>query len=361
MLGVWLVDSYETLPPELIPGYQGNLGIVLELDDDLAQDIREYHIPKTKNLGRLLCEHFPDALAITSVDAELQIEFPEIPTSEHAERLQKFPGFFSHTNAPRLFYHNGLVFTGQQNKPLKQPMPQTIGGQYDDSDYVTAQGHFQPGSMICSNSGHMITAGILVGKGDERRLTVAIHCWQKQLDEISDKLGDSQFFRVTQGRTDVGHVSSRLGNTDIGLATLNDGVEFSNRFIVLPWGPTQLLHSDMLKQGDTYIMDNFTTGRQGNMSCRGKCVISQEDKKKRVDSTVTGKQKDLPDTGIFLVLVQGIFATSDPIAYGEPIFRARCCGSALVRLKSQRAGKSTTRKQGTSSKQSTLNTQDVPA
>jgi hypothetical protein len=359
LLGVWLVHGRDDRPPELIPGYLGNLGITLELEDDLAEDIRKYHLPKTETLCRLMREHFPDAIALTSVDSELQIELPEIPASEHGERLQKFPGWFSHKDAPRLLYHNGFLITGQQNKRLKQPMPQKVDGQYDDTDYVAAQGHFQPGSMLCDDSGGMVTAGILVEKGDERRLTVSIHCWQKELDEIPEKMGDSQCFRVTQGKTHVGHVSSRLGNTDIGLATLNDNVEFRNRFIDLPGGPTQLLHSDMFKLGDVYIMDSFTTGRQGAMSCRGKRTIREEDKKRRVDQVLKGKQKDLPGPGDSLVIVQGIFATSEPTAYGEPIIRAGCCGSALVRLESE-DGKSTPSKQGSSSKQSTPNTKGIP-
>jgi hypothetical protein len=219
LLGVWLVHGRDNLPAEFTSGHLGNLGEVLELEDDLAEDIRKYHIPKTETLCRLKREHFPDALALSFVDHEILVELPEIPISEHGERLQKFPGRFGHDDGPSLFYYNGVRFTGQQNKRLKQPMPQTIGGQCDDTDYVAAQGHFQPGSMLCDDSGDMVTAGILVEKGGERRLTVSIHCWQKELDEITEKIGDSQF-RVTQGKPDVGHVTVAAGYGTPTLALL---------------------------------------------------------------------------------------------------------------------------------------------
>jgi hypothetical protein len=175
-------------------------------------------------------------------------------------------------------------------------------------------------ARLYGDSGSMDSAGILVEKDNE---TVSIHCWQKGLDRIPEKMGDSRFFHVTQGKT---HVSSRIGSTDIGLATLNDGIEFYNRFIDRPGKQTQLLHSNMLKSNSIYMMDSFTTGRQGGMLCKGKRVISQEEREKRVDWVIVGKQKDLPGAGTYMAIVQGIFATS------EPIIRARCCGSPVVRL-----------------------------
>jgi hypothetical protein len=72
-----------------------------------------------------------------------------------------------------------------------------------------------------------------------------------------------------------------------------------------------------------------------------------------------GKQKNLPGTGTYMDIVQGVFATSDPIANGEPIIRAGYCGSAVVQLVRQDK-KSTPSKQGTSSKQSTPNAKGTP-
>lgn len=71
----------------------------------------------------------------------------------------------------------------------------------------------------------------------------------------------------------------------------------------------KLLHSDMLKMDDIYMIDDDAMGSHTAMLCKGKTVISQTDQ-----------------------VVMGIFATSDPVAYGEPGIRAGCCGSALVRM-----------------------------
>jgi hypothetical protein len=211
-------------------------------------------------------------------------------------------------------------------------VPQTFEGQYDDSDYIATQGYFQPGSMLCNKSDDKVSAGILIEKGDERRLTVLIHCWQDELDKVSEKIGDPQFFRVKQSSTDVGYVSSRLGNTDIGLATLNSGVEFCNQFLDLPGKPTKLLRSDDIQAGSVFMMDSFVTGRQVGLMFRGVRTVTQEDKERRTDPDLKGMQKDLPAKGRYLDLDQGIFATSDPEAYGMPIVREGCCGSALVQL-----------------------------
>lgn len=111
------------------------------------------------------------------------------------------------------------------------------------------------------------------------------------------------------------------------------------------------------------MMDSFVTGRQGSLLCKGKRVISQEDKKRRVDQVFIGQQNDLPDAGNYLVIVQGIYATSEPMAQGQPIVRAGCCGSALVQLaKNPRPqnGKSTSSKPSASSSQSTTDMKGGP-
>jgi hypothetical protein len=213
-----------------------------------------------------------------------------------------------------------------------QPELGTLNGQCDDSDYVSANGYFQPGAMISDKSGNSVTAGILVEKGNETRMTVSIHCWDKELDEIPERMGDPNVFTIKQGKCLVGHVSSRFGNTDIGLATLNPGIEFRNNFLDLPGAPKTLLHSDDLRLKDVFMIDRFSTGRQSTFQCQGKRVIKEEHKKKRQDPQPKGDPKNLPDVGTYNVLVQGAFATGDALVHGMPIVRDGCCGSAVVRL-----------------------------
>lgn len=197
LLGIWLVEG-EYLPYDFFNGHLGNLEKRLEIDDDHAEDLGPYHIPKTDTLRQLMRVAFPDALAISYISNEILVELPELPRNEHAERLQTKPGWFAH-EGPMLFYCNGLRIAVQTNKQLGQPRRQA--------------------------------------------------------------------------------------------------------------GEGKLLCSDRLKMDDIYMIDNDATGCQGAMLCKGKTVISQTEE-----------------------IVLGIFATSDCVAYGDPDIRARCCGSALVRL-----------------------------
>jgi hypothetical protein len=92
----------------------------------------------------------------------------------------------------------------------------------------------------------------------------------------------------------VGYISSRFGNTDIGLATLNPGIEFRNNFLDLPGAPKTLLHSDDLRLKDVFMIDSFSTGRRSSFQCQGKRFIKEEDKKKRQDPQLKGDLKNLP-------------------------------------------------------------------
>ncbi|KFY23263.1 hypothetical protein V493_05968 [Pseudogymnoascus sp. VKM F-4281 (FW-2241)] len=212
LLGVWLVEGQD-LPLELNDsGYLGNLDKHLQIDDEYAEDLRPYHIPKTDTLRQLMRKGFPDALAISFISNEIFVELPKLPPNEHAKRLTEYSGWFAH-DGPKLFYHNGFRITTQLNKQLGQPRRQALEG--------------------------------------------------------------------------------------------------------------EMLGSDMLRMDDIYVIDDDETGCRGGMLCKGKTVISQTDQ-----------------------VVRGIFATSDPIAYGDTSIRAGCCGSALVRLGRSREAEGVSEKSG---------------
>ena len=78
-------------------------------------------------------EHFPEALALSFVNNEYLVELQELPMKEHIERLRNLSGLFQHYDM-LLMYYNGLRITGQEHTRLKQPMPGSIDGQYDDTD-----------------------------------------------------------------------------------------------------------------------------------------------------------------------------------------------------------------------------------
>jgi len=352
LLGVWLLmDGFE--PPELEMPDLGDLSELLDVKD-LAEDLKSFNIPRTETLCTLMDRYFPYALAVSYLIDMILIELPEVPLSEHCQRLQELPGYFEH-EGPALRYTNGLR-SSREHKRFIQPEPGTLNGQCDDSDYVAENGYFQPGAMISDKSGNSVTAGILVEKGNETRMTVSIHCWQKELDEIPQKMGDPNVFTIKQGKSLVGYVSSRFANSDIGLATLNPGIEFRNNFLDLPGAPKTLLHSDDLRLKDIFMIDSFSTGRQSSFQCQGKRVIKEEDKKKRQDPQLKRDPKNLPNVGTYNVLVQGAFATGDALVHGMPIVRDGCCGSALVRLV-----KPESKKKDTSSAQVTPSKQAAPS
>ena len=59
----------------------------------------------------------------------------------------------------------------------------------------------------------------------------------------------------------IGYVAERVGETDIGLAKLDDGIVFSNRFLDIDTSAKTLLLLEDISQGDTVLMDSFVTGR----------------------------------------------------------------------------------------------------
>ena len=113
LLAVWLVEG-QSPPRGIICGQLGNLEIRLQIDDDLAEDIRHYHIPKTNTLRQLMRKGFSNALAISFISNEIFVELPELSRHEHAARLRTYPGLFAH-GGPMLFYNNGRFIQDTAN------------------------------------------------------------------------------------------------------------------------------------------------------------------------------------------------------------------------------------------------------
>jgi hypothetical protein len=59
----------------------------------------------------------------------------------------------------------------------------------------------------------------------------------------------------------VGYVAKRVGETDIGLAKLNEGIVFFDQFMDIDTSAKTLLLLEDISQGDTVLMDSFVTGR----------------------------------------------------------------------------------------------------
>lgn len=273
-------------------------------------------------------DHFTEAIALSFINHTIVVELPQTTRELHNERLQHFPVRITDSDVP-LRFKNGVLH-GQELKRSKTPCPKILDGVYDDTDYVQTQGSFNPGAMLSSQNQTMITAGINVQKNLEQRLTVAIHCWDQQLNAGID-LGAEEY-AIKQGDWDsgtlVGKVIGRIGNSDIGLASID--VPFSNRLLDLSGSVRTLAHSSTMKDvGEAFWVDTFVTGPQ-NLASAGRRVYQGTPR------DLVGESESLPVPGIYIRLEQGIFATSVPEINSEPIIREGVCGAAILRGTHQR-------------------------
>lgn len=324
-IGVWLEEG-DNFPLELFPGnFSGQvLASTIEIDEYLASDLKPYRIPKKQTLLALASQHFPNASHISYISNRLVVELPKQSVDDYRNCLEHLPGTISNCSL-RLAYHNGPQATTEL-KRSKQSKPKYLDGVYDDVDYVQERGSFFPGTMLSSSEENSISAGILVRNGTQERLTVAFHCWSEEYIQSADKLGDSAHFKVTQGSlnvgTNVGYVAERVGTTDIGLCKLLPDTMFENRFLELDAKAKTLLRSDDIKFGDVF----HVAGLQ-QLECLGIRVRAEGGREKQL----IGSRESLPQPGMYVAVVQGIYATSAPEIYGKPQIRDGVCGSALVR------------------------------
>ncbi|KAK2797114.1 hypothetical protein FQN50_009305 [Emmonsiellopsis sp. PD_5] len=315
-IAIWL-SMNEPVPP-LTPAPSG--GVIdsdVEVEENLANEFALFKMPKPESLFSLL-KYFPDAVAISLIFHTITVEFDEVDDDTWGEKIESLP--FGFQNIPHtLSYSNGALANTEFTR-LKSPKPKALKELVvDDSDYVSTTGSFNPGAMLCSAQDDAISAGILVEKGYQRRLTTSIHCWDKELNEKRDKLGDPEFFTVFQADTKVGYLSEMIGSTDIGLAKLYDGISFDNRFLDIDTAGKVLVPSSQVDIGDEFLIDSFVTGCQHLMSAGVRVLVKERGQN--------------PPEGKHAVIHQGIYATNDPRALSSPELRSGICGSAIVRLK----------------------------
>ncbi|KAJ5803825.1 uncharacterized protein N7518_000128 [Penicillium psychrosexuale] len=318
--------------PTLTPGTSGGeteIDKFVHVDQNLVQDLKPYRMPKPETLLMVLVQHFPEAAAISFIFNTIIVEFDEVDEDAWRERVGSLPCSFANL-ALELTYSNGLLANSEW-KRLISPKPADLNTLVsDDSDYIAATGFFNPGAMISSDQEDAVSAGVLVEKGSEQRLTVACHCWDREFDEKLDHLGDPNHFRVLQANSRVGYVTERIDETDIGLAKLDDTVAFSNRFLDIETAAKVLIPFTGVKTGDKFFIDSFVTGRQ-RLLCAGVRVLGCP----RGQDFLRDRRENPPD-GKYVIMHQGIYATNDTMITTAPQLRAGICGSVLVRL--QRAG-----------------------
>lgn len=324
-LAIWLTRS-QPLPREIMIDHIG-MGPKLTLSESDAHDLAPYRIPSTSTMLNIWQKHFPDAEAISYITTGIVVELPQTDRNVFLARIHHLPTRFSNS-AASLSFVNGPLVREELGRRIK-PQPQYLDGDYDDTDYARDESCFYPGCMIVNSSGGMISAGIAVERAQDMRLTVAFHCWSDEYKESMEKLGDSDYFTVTQGKTVVGNVSERIGNTDIGLATLKDGVAFNNRFLGIDAAAEVLISSDKLKYRDQFVVDGFTTSVQ-RLVCLGSRI--RKANARTEDLHKPNGDAELPAPGTYVILQQGIMATGEPEMRGTLRIREGVCGSALLRV-----------------------------
>ncbi|KAJ9480902.1 hypothetical protein VN97_g12621 [Penicillium thymicola] len=286
-------------------------------------------MPKPETLLMVLMQHFPQAVAISFMFSTIVVEYDEVDEDAWGERVGSLPCSFANL-ALELTYSNGLLANTEWKRLIAPKLANLKTFVSDDSDYVSATGSFNAGAMICSDQEGAVSAGVLVEKGSEQRLTIACHCWDREFDERLNHLGDPNRFRVLQANSRVGYVTERIDETDVELAKLDDTVAFSNRFLDIETAAKVLIPFTGVQIGDKFFIDSFVTGRQ-RLLCAGVRVLGC-----KRGQDFRGDRRENPPDGKYIIMHQGIYATNDPMITTAPQLRASICGSVLVRL--QRAG-----------------------
>ncbi|KAK0730961.1 hypothetical protein B0H67DRAFT_639405 [Lasiosphaeris hirsuta] len=263
-----------------------------------------------------------------------------------------------------VLYFNGPPVGQECAKRHKQPRPRLPEAQrvQDDTDYMVRDGKFYPGAMISSTHQGEIpcsaTSGILVqerGTG-ERRLTCSWHVWEKLAAANphilpSDESEEAQkLFKVYHGATmsPVATVVARIGNTDIALGRLDDGIQFENESMGTNIRPRLRSHHKNMQYTDRVELNSFTAGRQVLMVMGSRLEVRRTPGP--AHSTIRAPPNTdhlLPTQGVpYIHLHQGVYATVDEVLEERPFIRDSACGAVLVRYSDGKVGPRTVLQRG---------------
>jgi len=310
----------------------------IKVAEDLKDDLHLMRNPQKETLLSLAQSHFRDAIAISFVWGAIVVELPKMDRSRYGDLLQELPEGFVNANVGLEFHNGPLPYS--EHKRIVKPNPTFNGPDaiVDESDYVKERGCFYPGAMIhaVGDAGEdlgSVTAGILVEKGLERRLTVSYHCWEPLVKKTPDRFGSPSACRVIQGNpgTEVGFMHELIAKTDVALAKLLPSIEFRNEFMEIDARPKRLLPSNQIQLADEFMIDSFVTGKQ-RLKCVGVRSRLKRRKNARSHSHLQGPESLPPsDENIYVGLHQGIYATNEPKIPKQPKIREGVCGAVLVR------------------------------
>lgn len=232
----------------------------VEVGEALVDDLNPSETQKPETLSSILTDHFPDAVANSSISTAIIVEFEKVNKGAWAKKLEYLPCAFK--NLPHILKYSNGILANAEFKRLKAPNLRTLKDYVvDDTDYVSMGSNFNPGAMLCSDQDDAITAGILVQKGAENSVTIAFHFWDHEYKQNPGKL-EVNYFRVKQANSAVGHMLEHIKSTNIALVKLSDEVFFSNRFIDINAVARVLVPFSQVRRMDQFYIDCFVTGRQ---------------------------------------------------------------------------------------------------
>ncbi|KAK0716178.1 hypothetical protein B0H67DRAFT_645827 [Lasiosphaeris hirsuta] len=216
-IAIWrALDDMASCP---FPGEDGrDIDTEPEVEESLLHSFVLNVMPDPRALMKLAAFIVPDCVGVAWVNNFVVFEFVQCDDMEqwHA-RLEKLPGRVSDAQF-YVSYSNGPLVYNQLAKRAKNPTPHRAPEIRinDDTDYVARDRVFYPGSMISSawkgETQYSATAGILLERNGQQR---------------SDDPLSNEVFIVYQGDTlsPVGTVVERVGQTDMALARLYDGID----------------------------------------------------------------------------------------------------------------------------------------
>ncbi|KIL86385.1 hypothetical protein FAVG1_10214 [Fusarium avenaceum] len=328
----------------------GDLGYgdPIEVEDHILDQIVDLQVP-SDNIILHLANLWPDCEAVCVLWTMFVVELPLVSKEKHYERLHNLPCSIDACPLMLRFHNGPLPNTERKITREVKPNPKTYGKEIcDETDYVKLRNKFYPGTMIGSADKHgslysMVTAGILVEKDGERRLTCSYHCWEDHCKKYPERFGKADTeamntFKVLQGNpgSAVGFVRERLGETDIALAQLHDGIVFENEFMETEMAPKKFLKSVDHNIGDLFTFDSFAVGKQ-TVSCLGRRFT--------IGWKGSGPHPHLVQSGggpvdrvMYIAFQQGAFVTNSPEITGKPQIRDRVCGSVLLRCSDKSRG-----------------------
>ena len=304
-VAIWKTEDDTNFMPLI--GWHAEGDDFVEIDPGMLDKMVEREVPPDEVILYLADYIFPDCIAISIIWETMVVELPLTSWEDFVRRLEALPDAID--RAPFLLqYNNGPLPNTERCRSATTPTPKALESDVaDETDYVKADGRFYPGTMINStdragpvySSG---TAGVLVEKDGEQRLTCSCHSWEDHDQKYPGRFGQDDdearnTFEVVQGDpgTPVGFAECRMGNTDIALAKLHDGVVFENSFMEMAFPAKTLVPSKEQLIGDSYLIDSFTTGKQRLLGCGARIIIGRRPGRPHYDlSCRPGTEAKLP-------------------------------------------------------------------